>query len=95
MFFTSLRRHHEIRLFAVINIADQATSILLPKNKRCLAITLIPDGPLNGWYIPEDFRFKISGPPFTFDIFHHNDSSSQIYKDKLYLHGMSLRTLHL
>ena len=82
-------------VFAVLNIADNSNSVLLPPNGNCLAIKLFPRGPLDGWELPETLSFARERHHFTFDIVYHNNSSFQIPKDELNRHGITLRTMYL
>ncbi|KJA16050.1 hypothetical protein HYPSUDRAFT_171944 [Hypholoma sublateritium FD-334 SS-4] len=84
-----------VHTFAVLNIADEATEVLLPENGRCLAVKLIPHEPFDEWKIQEGVQFRRSGHHLTFDIVFHNNSSFRIPKDQLNRHGMTLRTMYL
>lgn len=87
----------DILTFAVLNIADRATEVILPENGRCLAIELFSPTPVDGWTIPESFEFT-TGPhahPTTFNIVYHNNSSFRVPKDELNRHGMTFRTMYL
>ncbi|KJA16159.1 hypothetical protein HYPSUDRAFT_171810 [Hypholoma sublateritium FD-334 SS-4] len=87
----------DIRIFAVINIAEKAIEVLLPTTGPCLAIEVKLKNPPIGWAIPEDLELerKLAACPITFDMVYHNDSSFRIFKDKLNHHGMTLRTMYL
>ncbi|KJA16155.1 hypothetical protein HYPSUDRAFT_219643 [Hypholoma sublateritium FD-334 SS-4] len=87
----------DICIFAVLNIADKSTEVLLPENGTCLAIQLLPQHPVDGWTIPEglEFKRKYDMHPVTFDIVCHNGSSVRIPKDELDRHGITLRTMYL
>ena len=87
----------DICVFAVLNIADKSTEVLLPENGICLAIQLFPQKPVDGWTIPEglEFKRKYDTHPFTFDIVCHNGSSVCIPKVELNRHGITLRTMYL
>ena len=85
----------DVLVFAVLNIADEATDVLLPENGHCLAIELFPHKPLDGWEIPEGVQFERRKHHFTFDIVSHNDSSFRIPKDELKHHGITFRRMYL
>ncbi|KJA16150.1 hypothetical protein HYPSUDRAFT_47685 [Hypholoma sublateritium FD-334 SS-4] len=87
----------DVHVFAVLNIADKATAVLLPKTGPCFAMLLRPNKPVDDWDIPEDFSFTRLSTirPITFDVIRHNDSSYQIPKEELKRHGMTLRTMYL
>ena len=80
--------------FAVLNIADEATDVLLPGNGRCLAVRF-DHKQLYSWEIPEGLVLKAISPPVPLDIVRHNDSSFRISKADLNRHGMTFRTMHL
>ncbi len=48
--------------FAVLNIADEGTDVLLPENGHCLAVKLTHER-LHSWKIPEDLALERSKPP--------------------------------
>ena len=80
--------------FAVLNIADEATDVLLPENGRCLAVKLNHKR-FHSWEIPEDLALDGISCPVTLDIVRHNGSSFRISKADLNRHGMTFRTMHL
>lgn len=86
---------HDTCIFAVLNIADKATEVLLPENGCCLAVRIFPPKPLDGWTIQEGLEFRVEKQPVTFDMVFHNRVSFRIPKDKLSRHGMTLRTMYL
>ncbi|KJA13865.1 hypothetical protein HYPSUDRAFT_484250 [Hypholoma sublateritium FD-334 SS-4] len=96
--FSSEESCNNVSAFAVLNIVEKPTEVLLPENGLCFAIKLQPQTKLEGWEIPEDLVLKagqFDGHRFTFDIVCHNNSSLRIPKDELNHHGMTFRTMYL
>ena len=94
---TGFRQSRRNTVFAVLNIADRGTEVLLPKNSCCLAIGLRPEKHLDGWTIPKGCTFTPTGQHFTFNIKYRGNGPYQcrIPKDELSRHGITFRTMHL